>query len=81
MRCTGPQCPFKEFALADDNVETSQQVSDGDIVTNVLHEVKPEAEQVDSDDDNESTEADDGDYIGSTSQFLHIVTHQRAFVQ
>ena len=40
-------------------------------------EMDPEAEQVDSDDDN----ADDADYIGSTSLFLHIVNHQKAFVQ
>ena len=40
-------------------METSQQVSDGDIVANLLHEMEPEAEQVDSDNDNEGTEADD----------------------
>ena len=59
----------------------SQQVSDGDMVTNVLHKMQSEAEQVDSDDDNEGTETDDADYSGNTSQSLHIVTHQRAFVK
>ena len=62
----------------------SQQVSDGDIVANVLCEMEPEVEQVDSDNDNEGTEADDADdadYIGNMSQFLHIETHHRAFVQ
>ena len=62
-------------------METSQQFSDGDIVANVLHEMAPEADQVDSDDDNESTEADDAFCIDSISWFLHIVTHQRFFVQ
>ena len=62
-------------------METSQQVSNGDIVANVLHEMEPEVEQVYSDDDNEGTEADDADYIGSTSWFLNIVNHQRVFVQ
>ena len=55
---------------------TSQPVSDGDIVANVVHEMETEVEQVDSDDDNEGTEADDTDYIGSTSQFLYIVNHR-----
>ena len=42
----------------------SQQGSDCDIVANLLHKMEPEVEQVDSDDDNEGTEADDTDYIG-----------------
>ena len=71
---------FEEFALVDDSVETSQLVGDIDIVANVLCKIEPDVEQVDSD-DNETTEADDADYISSNSQFLHIVTHQKAFVQ
>ena len=71
----GLNTPFWEFALADDSVEMSQQVSDGDNVANVLHEMEPEVQEMDSDDDNEGTEANNSDYIGSTIWFLHIVNH------
>ena len=33
---------FEEFALADDNVETSEHVADGDILQNVLKDLEPE---------------------------------------
>ena len=45
-----------------------------------MHELEPETEQVDSDDD-DGDAADDPDFIGSTSQFLHIVNHWKAFMQ
>ena len=57
----------------------SEQVTDGDIVANILHELDPEPEEVNSDDDDDD-EAD-SDYIGNTSQFLHTLSHQRAFMQ
>ena len=64
----------EEFALTD-KVETSEQASHGDIVANVLHELEPESE--DNDDDEES----DADYIVTSSQLLHILSHQKAFMQ
>ena len=56
-------------------METSEQASHGDIVANVLHELEPESE--DNDDDEES----DADYIVTSSQLLHILSHQKAFMQ
>ena len=68
---------FEEFALADNKVETSDQVSDGDIVGNVLSELEPEPEDDDEDDEEES----DVGFIGTSSQLLHILSHQKAFMQ
>ena len=53
-------------------------MTDGDIVANILSELDPEPEEVNSDDNDDEANADD---IGTTSQFLHTLSHQRAFMQ
>ena len=73
---------FEEFALADDNVETSEQVADGDILQNVLKELEPEQDNDDDpNDDPDGSAEQDPDYIHSTGQLLHMVNHQKAFLQ
>ena len=73
---------FEDFALADDNVETSEQVADGDILQNVLKELEPEQDNDDDpNDDPDGPAEQDPDYIPSTSQLLHMVNHQKAFLQ
>ena len=73
---------FEEFALADDNVETSAQVADGDILQNVLKELEPEQDNDDDpSDDPDGSAEQDTDYIPSMGQLLHMVNHQKAFLQ
>ena len=73
---------FEEFALADYNVETSEQVADGDILQNVLKELEPEQDNDDDpNDDPDDSAEQDPDYIHSTGQLLHMVNHQKAFLQ
>ena len=73
---------FEEFALADDNVETSEQVADGDILQNVLKELEPEQDYDDDpNDDPDGSAEQDPDYIHSTGRLLHMVNHQKAFLQ
>ena len=56
-------------------VETSEQASDGDIVASVLSELQPATK------DNTDDEEDDADYIGTSRPLLHILSHQKAFMQ
>ena len=73
---------FEEFALADDNVETSEQVADGDILQNVLKELEPEQDNDDDpNDDPDGSAEQDPDYIPSMGWLLHMVNHQKAFLQ
>ena len=73
---------FEEFSLADDNVETSAQVADGDILQNVLKELEPEQDNDDDpSDDPDGSAEQDTDYIPSMGQLLHKVNHQKAFLQ
>ena len=73
---------FEEFALADDNVETSEQVADGDILQNVLKELEPEQDNDDDpNDDPDGSAEQDPDYIHSTGRLLHMVNYQKAFLQ
>ena len=73
---------FEKFALADDNVETSEQVDDGDILQNVLKELEPEQDNDDDPNDDPYGPAEqDPDCIPSTGQLLHMVNHQKAFLQ
>ena len=64
---------FDEFALADDNVETSEHVADGDILQNVLKELEPGQDNDDDQDDDPAEQ--DPDNIPSTGQILHMVNH------
>ena len=61
-------------------METSEQVSDSDTVANVLSELETEPED-DDDDEEDDDEESDADYTGTSSQLLHIVSHQKAFIQ
>ena len=70
---------FEEFAIADGNVETSEQVADGDILQNVLKELEPK--QDNDDDPNDGPAEQDPDYIPSMGQLLHMMNHQKAFLQ
>ena len=76
----GVPSSFEEFSLADNEVETSEQVSDGDIVANVLSELEPEPED-DDDDEEDDNEESDADNIGTSSQLLNILSCQKAFMQ
>ena len=69
----------QEFALADDNVETSEHVADGDNLQNVLKELEPD--QDNDDDPNADPAEQDPDYIPSTGLLLHMVNHQKGFLQ
>ena len=73
---------FEEFALADDNVEACEHVADGDIFQNVLKEPEPEQDNdEDPNDDPDGPAEHHSDYIPSTGQLLHMVNHQKAFLQ
>ena len=64
------------------NIETSEQVADGDILQNVLKELEPEQDYDDDpNDDPDGSAEQDPDYIHSTGQLLHMVNHQKAFLQ
>ena len=60
-------------------METSEHVANGDIFQNVLKELEPE---LDNDDDpNDDPAEKDPDYIPSMGWLLHMVNHQKAFLQ
>ena len=75
-RCTQQ---YWGICLADDNGETSDHVADGVILQNVLKELEPE--QDNGDDPNDDPAEQDPDYISSMGQLLHMVNHQKAFLQ
>ena len=61
---------FEEFALADDNVETSEHIADGDILQNVLKELKPEQ---DNDDDQNNDPAEQNPITSpAQARLLHM---------
>ena len=73
---------FEEFALADDNVETSEHLTDGDIFQNELKELEPEQDNDDGpNDDPDGPVEQDPDYNPNMCQLLHMVNHQKAFLQ
>ena len=73
---------FEEFALAADKVETSAEVADGDILQNVLKELEPKQDNDDDpSDDPDGSAEQDTDYIPSMGLLLHMVNHQKAFLQ
>ena len=67
---------FEEFVVADDNVETSDHVADGNIHQNVLKELEPEKDN--DEDPNDDHVEQDPDYTPSTGQLLYMVNHQKA---
>ena len=87
------QVPFEIYATADDNVETSERLSEADTVDVVRKWHNPDAddedgEDLDSDDDAEVVDssadstvaADESKIIASSNQFLHTISQQKAYV-
>ena len=73
---------FEECTLAANNVGTSEHVAHGDIPQNVLKEL--EQEQDNDDDPNHDPDdpaEQDPDYIPITGWLLHMMNHQKAFLQ
>ena len=82
------QVPLETYVTADDNVETSERLSDADIVDAVRNQHSPDTgdedgEDPDSDDDAEVVDpnadstvaADESEINVSSTQFLHPIAH------
>ena len=88
--------PFADHGTADDAIEMTERLSDADIVDLVKGrnqtEAEEEGEDPDDDDDNDdsissgdsvtdcTTAADESEIIHSSTQFLHIIAQQKAYV-
>ena len=86
-------CTFEEYTTADDHAESSQPMTDGDII-NAVHShdnpsadsesSSPEDPDVASDDDDAESNADgvaanESKIIHTSNQFLHILDHMKAY--
>ena len=87
-------CTFEEYATADNHAESSQPMTDEDIINAVCNHDNPSADSEsstpedsdvtsDDDDDAESNEdgvaANESDIIHTSNQFLHILDQMKAY--
>ena len=86
-------CTFEEYATADDHAESSQPMTDEDIINAVCNHDSPSADSESStpedpvvtydDDDAESNEdgvaANESEIIHTSNQFLHILDQMKAY--
>ena len=92
LQILNAQVPFANYIAADDAVEMTERLSDAEIVDWVKGRNQPEEEEEeeDPDDDNvisasgsvadSTTAADELEIIHTSTQFLHVIAQQKAYV-
>ena len=87
-------CTFEEYATADDHAESSQPMTDEDIINAVCNHDSPSADSesstpedpdlisdddLDAESNDDSIAANESEIIHTSNQFLHILDQMKAY--